>query len=882
MPRRFREAASGLPPGFPAHPERALLAGLDGLEAPDPESDLSEEALRATAPKSSRPLRLSPDAAARIRSEIERAGGREVCFLADVDEKRMIRDPKAVARGNFAAVLVAARDAEEGGVMIHNHPSGSLEPSEPDLRVAAELYEQGTGTAIVDNQAEGLYVVVEPPLPRRRLVLDLDQTDRLLGPGGALDGLHEGYEDRPGQREMARAVADRFNEGGVAIVEAGTGTGKSLAYLLPAAQWALQNRERTVLSTNTINLQEQLVIKDLPLVERILGEEVGWALVKGRGNYLSIRRALLAAESQASLFEEDRSDEVMALLEWMERTDDGSLSDLSSPPSDDLWEEVRSDPDVCLRARCPHFQQCFYQQSRRRAASARLLVVNHHLLFTDLAVRRVTRNYTQAAVLPPYKHVVLDEAHNVEDAATSHLGAEVTRRGVFRALSRLDRRGRGLLSSLHDLLSGGDQASEHRERIENRLRPALSRARVETESFLDLLDPLVPEGEATVRLGPTAAGEPTDRPEIRERLEALLGAMGTLERELAELRARIELGEEHRDRLEGRLLDLRAVERRVAAHASGLRLVLLPGEDASSWVRWLEKKGGGRRANLVLAAAPIELGPVLRESLFTRAETTVLTSATLATRRSFDFLRDRLGLAAGELGAMDEPPQVDERIVRSPFDYERQTLLAVPTDLPAPESGGDAFQDATARVAEEMAGLCGGGMFVLFTSHAALRRVAEMLRERGVNGRWPLFVQGEGARHRLLGDFIEAQSGILLGTSSFWEGVDVPGRPLRALIIQKLPFRVPTEPITAARMEAIERAGGSSFHGYMLPHAALRLKQGFGRLIRARSDRGVVLVLDDRLVTRRYGRYLRDSLPDAPLARGPWDDVRRRLTAFYQ
>ncbi len=882
MPRRFREAAPGLPPGFPAHPERALLAGLDGLEPPEGGAELSPEEARAAAPKPSRPLRFAPGAAARIRLEIERAGGREVCFLADVDAERMIHEPRAVARGNFAAVLVAARDADEGGVMIHNHPSGSLEPSEADLRVAAELYEQGTGTAIVDNRAEKLYVVVEPPLPRRRVVLDLDRMDRLLGPGGPLDGLHEGYEDRPGQREMARAVADRFNEGGVAIVEAGTGTGKSLAYLLPAALWALENRERTVLSTNTINLQEQLVGKDLPLVEKILGEEVGWALVKGRGNYVSIRRALLAAESQASLFEEDRSEEVTALLEWMERTEDGSLSDLSSPPSDDLWEEVRSDPDVCLRARCPHFQQCFYQRSRRRAASARMLVVNHHMLFTDLAVRRVTRNYTQAAVLPPYRHVVLDEAHNVEDAATSHLGAEVSRRGVFRALSRLDRRGRGLLTSLHDLLGGGDQAAEHRARIENRVRPALSRSRAEAESFLDLLDPFVPEGDATVRLGPTAAGEPTDREAIRERLEALLGVMGALGRELAELRARIELDEEHRDRLEGRLLDLKAVERRVAAHASGLRLVLLPGEDASAWVRWLEKKGRGRRANLVLAAAPIELGPVLRESLFTRAETTVLTSATLATRRSFDFLRSRLGLAAGELETLDEPPRVDERIVASPFDYGRQTLLAIPTDLPAAELGGDAFHEATASVTQETADLCGGGLFVLFTSHTALRRVAEMLRERGVDGRWPLFVQGEGARHRLLGGFVEARSGILLGTSSFWEGVDVPGEPLRALIIQKLPFRVPTEPITAARMEAIERAGGSSFHGFMLPHAALRLKQGFGRLIRSRSDRGVVLVLDDRLVTKRYGRYLRDSLPEAPVARGPWDDLRRRLRAFYE
>jgi ATP-dependent DNA helicase DinG len=272
---------------------------------------------------------------------------------------------------------------------------------------------------------------------------------------------------------------------------------------------------------------------------------------------------------------------------------------------------------------------------------------------------------------------------------------------------------------------------------------------------------------------------------------------------------------------------------------------------------------------------------VLRESLFRKVETTVLTSATLATRHGFDFLRERLGLGASALTGMDDPLQVEERIVASPFDYATQTLLAVPTDLPAAEAGGDVFQEATARVVSEMARLSDGGLFVLFTSHGALRRVAELLRASGLDARWPLFVHGEGDRHRLLHGFVEARQGILLGTASFWEGVDVPGDPLRGLILQKLPFRVPTEPITAARMEAIERLGQSPFHHFMLPHAALRLKQGFGRLIRSRSDRGAVVILDDRLVSKRYGRYLRESLPPAPLVKGSWDDVVRHLKGFY-
>ena len=832
------------------------------------------------------PLRLSEDAARRIREEIARAGGREVCFLARVGPCREIVEPRAVARGNYDAVLAAARDVEEGGVMLHNHPTGVLEPSEADMEIAGRLHERGLGTAIVDNAAAELYVVVEPPPPRARVALDIEALDALLAPGGPLSRVHRGYEDREGQRRMLRSVSERYNEGGVVVVEAGTGTGKSLAYIVPAAVWATENGERTVVSTNTINLQEQLAGKDLPLVRSLLGERVRWALVKGRGNYVSIRRARLALESAPSLFEEDRGKELAALLEWIESTEDGSLSDLPFGPAPELWDEVRSDSDICMRARCPHFQACFFQQARRRAAAADLLVVNHHLLFTDLSVRRATRNYTQAAVLPPYRHVILDEAHNVEDAATQHLGVEVTRQGLFRMLARLDRRGRGILTAVHEALGSGRDAGALKARIENRTRRGLERARTEAERFVEALEGWLAPESGPVRLGEADGGEPAEREEIRERLAALTAVLGDLGREVAGVRSRIELDEAAAQKLEGRILDLRASERRLAAAAHDLRLVLTPGAEGARYVRWIELRGKGRRANLALAAAPIELGPILRESLFQQVDSAVLTSATLATRGSFAFLRGRLGLASEDMATMDEPLAVEEHLVPSPFDYRRQTLLGVPTDLPP--AGGravggqdDGFQAATADVVAGLAALSDGGLFVLFTSHGALRKVAAILRARGVEGRWPLFVHGEDDRHRLLGRFAEAGRGILLGTASFWEGVDVPGHPLRGLVIQKLPFRVPSEPVTAARMEAVERAGGDPFHGFMLPDAALRLKQGFGRLIRSRDDHGAVLILDDRILTRRYGRYLRESLPDAPLVRGPWVELERRLCDFY-
>lgn len=838
-------------------------------------------------PKTKPSLTLTPESAGVIREEVRRAGGREVTFLADVGENQTLINPRAVARGNRGAVLAVSRDAPQGSVIVHNHPSGLLEPSDADLALAATLYEEGIGSAIVDNQATHLYVVVEPPKARVVEALDLEEIDRFLGPGGALAGTLDHFEDRPGQREMGLLVARRYNEGGVGLVEAGTGTGKSMAYLVSAALWALRNGERTVISTNTINLQEQLVGKDLPLLQKALGEELTWALVKGRGNYISIRRARLASATAETLFENDRGNEMEGLLKWMKNTEDGSLADLSSPPSPEVWEEVQSDPDACLRARCPHFQGCFFHRARREAAAAKLLVVNHHLLFTDLAVRRVTNNYTQAAVLPPYRHLILDEAHNAEEAATEHLGVEVTRTGLFRLLSRLERRGKGILADVRGQLAADPKRGSAQallDRVKERVAPALTQARESLEPFVTTLEEgFAGEGGESLRLGGKEGVEPREGGAVQEAMTAFLLAFRRLAMEVGEFKMRLHGDEAWSVILEGRILDLQGVQNRLESATHGVQRVLDPGEDAEDLVRWLQLKGrvlGGSR-NLALAAAPIQVGPILREDLFKRLEGSVLTSATLTTRARFEYLRSRLGLDEEALQESDGQLDVEEAVVPSPFRFEKQSVLAVPTDLSGPLQTGDGFNQETAGVVRDLAQITGGGLFVLFTSHRALSRVAELSREWQAYLPGPLFVQGEGPRLRLLEGFKEAGNGILLGTSSFWEGVDVPGEALRGLVIQKLPFHVPTEPVVAARMEVIEAQGGDPFQRYSLPAAALRLKQGFGRLIRTQEDRGAVLILDDRILTRRYGTYLRQSLPPSPLAKGPWGELKRTLKSFY-
>ena len=823
-----------------------------------------------------RVLHLTKSAAGVLRHEIEKARGNEVCFIAEVAESGAVKRPQAVARGHKSAVLAAVREAEWGSLVIHNHPSGELEPSDPDLQVAAELYAQGIGLAICDNEARELYVVVDPPRAHELETLDEAEVAAALAPGGAVSREHGGYEDRPTQRAMASAIAASYNEGGVLVAEAGTGTGKSIAYLIPAVKWSVLNRERTVVSTNTINLQEQLVTKDLPFLRKALDLPFRYALVKGRGNYISIRRAKLAMDMGLALVEGPAQRELEALSEWVESTTDGSLQDLTFEPSREVWDEVVSDADVCLRARCPHFEECFYQKARRDAAGADILVVNHHLLFSDLAVRRIQGNYTAPAVLPPYRRVVLDEAHNLEDAATSHMGAAVSKRGLIRILGRVDRRGKGVLRGVEErlkLLEAGDIRKECLQRIERELRPDVSNAKQRTAELFSRLESVVSHApDGVLRLADGFEREAGWENVVSPALEDLLVVLDRLARGLDGIREAVLRDRRATERLEEQLVEVNALANRVRGQADGLRIALVPGDDATMLVRWLERRGGGRtqEPNLVACAAPIELGDVLREALWEPVDTAILTSATLSTREGFGFITGRLGL--------DRAVRVREESYPSPFDFPTQTVVAVPTDLPRP---GAAHDDATATVIADMAAMSDGGIFGLFTSYRSLRSVAATLRRRGVDGRWPLFVQGEAPRGQLVRRFADNGNGILLGVASFWEGVDVPGEPLRGLVIAKLPFRVPSEPLTAARMEAIERDGGSGFFRYMLPHAALRLKQGFGRLIRSTADRGAVVLLDGRVLEKSYGRYFLDSLPPAPVETGRWPELRRGLEAFY-
>jgi ATP-dependent DNA helicase DinG len=822
--------------------------------------------------------RLGPAVRATLRDEIARAGGREVSFAARLDARGVIVEVRVVARGTLDAVLALPGGYARGELLLHNHPSGRLEPSTADLAVAARLHDAGVGFGIVDNDVTDLYVVVEVPRARATQRLDPIAIAGLLDQGGPVARVLGAFEDRPSQRDMASFIADAYNDGGVALLEAGTGVGKSFAYLVPALAWAAANDERTVVSTNTINLQEQLVGKDLPLLARALDDgqrAPTFALLKGWRNYLCLARLEQARAGQESLFESSRATDLDALAGWAGRTADGSLSDLAIEPSPDVWDAVAAESDLCSRLKCPHYERCFVFQARRRAAEADVVVVNHHLLASDLAVRLAADNWIEAAVLPPYRRLILDEGHHLEDVAAQHLGAQVSAHGVQRLLSRFERNGRGLLPTLAaELALHDDHVSAASLRLVHQsLFDAVRAAREAADTLFALLDQRLGEGagdQPVLRLGDAFAQDPVWRAGLDVALDNLLTSFGRLRDGIETIADRLG-GDDPSDRRAQLLGELRGVVRRLDAASAGLTATLVPPAGGAPTVRWLERRGR-RPSNLALAAVPLELATVLRANLFDKVETAVVTSATLAPGGAFAFLESRLGLDLA-------PPRRGAReVLDSPFDYGSQTVFGIPTDVPDPPQAGH-----DAAVAEAVLGLAhasDGGMFVLFTSHGALRRTAGAVRDR-LETRWPLLVQGEAPRDQLLRRFRESGCAILFGTDSFWEGVDVPGRALRALILVKLPFKVPSEPLTAARLERLEAQGVDGFTHYLVPHAALKLKQGFGRLIRTRTDLGAVVLLDRRAVIKPYGRVLLAGLPPAPKVVGPWDEVLRACEQLF-
>ncbi len=797
--------------------------------------------------------RLDPDAARAIREAVAEADGQEVLVVGKVDGDGVVVEVVVAARGNETAVPALRPHMEKGDVVIHNHPSGVLRPSDADLGVASQLGNLGIGFYIVDNLVDRVYVVAEPYLLREIEPLDVEELAGALAPGGALSRIMDGYEARDSQIELLESVATAFNEGSICVAEAGTGVGKSMAYLLPAVAWAEQNQERIVVSTATINLQQQLVEKDIPLALKLLGSKVKVALVKGRGNYVCLRK-LNESRDEDSLFEEV-DDDLTVISQWSETSKTGSRSELPRFVNDRVWSRVAAEADGCLAQRCRFRERCFVLQARREAATAQLLVVNHHLLFSDLAVRISGAGFEATAVLPPFQRVVFDEAHNMERSATSYFSENMNRFSVSRQLGRLFRRrkGRSLglagrLSSLVDRSRyGGDVVGD----LERMTQQVAERAETLDASVLASLGT-----ELTRRY----AGE--IREETRTELldpmaelhDALLSLVSTVQKILEAIpESSLETPEAYETRI---------VRERLEGFGS-LCQAFSQYDEIREKVFWAERSrlpSGDVYAQFVVT--PLDLSTLMREAVFEPYDTVVCTSATLTVRNDFGFWLRRVGLSGFELRV------IETVVLPSPFPYREHVLLGVPVDAPEPTQE-ERYADFVAEFVADVLELSEGGGLVLFTSYGMLRRVYEAASPRLAKRGITVLKQGDEDRARLLGTFNTDIASVLFATDSFWEGVDAPGETLKVVIICRLPFRVPSDPVIKARMEAIDASGGNSFGEYALPTAVMRLRQGFGRLMRRASDRGIVLILDSRVVKKSYGDLFLDSLPDASRSLSP-------------
>ncbi len=645
----------------------------------------------------------------------------------------------------------------------------------------------------------------------------------ILGPQGRIAARLEHYETRSQQLEMADAVAAALARRQHLVVEAGTGVGKSFAYLVPAILAATEDRDddagpfRVVVSTHTISLQEQLITKDLPLLNAVIPREFSAVLVKGRGNYVSLRRLELANQRASNLFaRDDELRELRQLREWSVQSFDGSLSDLSFRPSGAVWDEVASDSHNCLGRGCPRHADCFYYRARRRVQHAQILVVNHALFFSDLALRQ-----QGASILPDYQAVVFDEAHTLEAVAADHLGIGVTSGQVEFALNKLynDRTNKGLFVHY-----GFQEAQEQVLRCHHR-----------SDEFFDQLCQWYEQhGEANGRV--LTAGS------FRDELSAELKGLAKT------VRGRTEDVQDPSDRQ-----DLTATHDRLLALAREVQQWTR--QDVPEAVYWVQvSTRRQRRSHVTLAAAPIDIGPALREHLFQRVPTVVLTSATLAIGRppSFTFFRSRIGLTRAH----------DLRL-GSPFDFRRQARLVLIEGMPDPSTERQQFERRCAEMIRRYVERTEGRAFVLFTSYAMMRQLASQLTTWLTQQNLALYSQSEGLpRSVMLDRFKQNPRAVLFGTDSFWQGVDVPGDALQNVIITKLPFSVPDQPLIQARLEAIRDAGGNPFTEYQVPEAVIKLRQGFGRLIRTQRDHGMVVILDPRVRSKPYGRVFLESLPD--------------------
>ncbi|MEI0518495.1 helicase C-terminal domain-containing protein [Brachyspira murdochii] len=833
---------------------------------------------------------FSTNAISYMRKAIADAYGNEVYFGINFNAYGILDYIEVMARGNKDSVPAIISLSLEFDAVIHNHPSGQLTPSRPDLAIASELGNNaGVGFYIVNNDVDDYYEVVKPIKAENIKTIEVPDALYMFTENGTLSKLLKKYEYRQEQTELVEATIESFNNNKHLISEAGTGIGKSFAYLVPALLWLKENKTRIVISTNTINLQEQIISKDIPSIIGGIAPNVKYALVKGRNNYVCIKKVKDALNDTDRLDFEEQVRFFEDINNWLNITKDGSITDLGYRPQGELWEMVACDTDTCTHRKCEYLEDCYFYKMRKQLNAAQLLIVNHHILCADLSLYAETAG--RYSLLPRYTKVLIDEAHNFENSASSYFGDEGSKNGISKALfyiSRMKKNKRlGIIESINNMLNDKKSLIEKHEYDEildliNKAHDLTSRLRNVTEDktkeFMNYCHKNIQTKEGLgykFRISPelvnTNHWKNDGLKPLREMvlsMTSLVNICDKLYKKFFDIAIEKDFDYEEIAQMANAYLE------RLKRQLVSLNAVIDYKKD--EYIRWIETRLT-KKGSLILNwhLTPVTVAKNLNDFLYSRFDTVAMYSATLTVSKSFNFFSNRLGFD------YIEKNKKIEIYLESPFNYEDNARLYIAADMP--DVASDTFNDFTSKVLLDVCDITGGRAFILFTSFSSLMSVyentAKKLKSKNINA---LAQTASVHRHTLLDMFKSSSNNVLYGVDSFWEGVDVAGKNLEVVIIPKLPFAVPTDPISEGRYRYIEENGGNAFLDYALPFAVIKFKQGFGRLIRSKDDRGVVFVLDKRLYTKNYGVQFIQSLPNAKVIKASMKEIFNDMNNFFE
>ncbi|WP_338963740.1 ATP-dependent DNA helicase [Fusobacterium nucleatum] len=797
--------------------------------------------------------RFSKESLQTIKKYLEEQNNKSMIFKATFDEDELIQEPFFLSlykKKSFEETLTKVARNE---VVIRTTKPNQLYPSDMELELSEELYtRRNIAYCLLSSDLDDFYFVQDID----RIFLEDIDIKNYFSKDGILAKEIKGFEYRQEQEEMAQYIQEAINEDKKIIVEAGTGTGKTLAYLIPAIKWAVVNKKKVIIATNTINLQEQLLLKDIPLAKSIIKDEFSYVLVKGRNNYVCKRlfnELALGKNIDIETFSIEAREQIEYILKWGNKTKTGDKAELPFEVYPDVWELVQSTTELCLGKKCPYRKECFYMKTRMEKMEADILISNHHVFFADLNVRAETDFDSEYLILPRYDMVIFDEAHNIESVARSYFSVEVSKISFTRLLNRIYQRKNKRKKEKSALIRVEDTVDE--KNLED------------SEQYIYLLNTLKEEISILQNIGDEYFDEIRKIYETNTEApikKSLNNFEMTKSRFLENLR-------EKKDIFQSKLIDFSNLMmsfnnvideekdknpevinfnnhlKMFKAYIDSFKFINSFEDD--NYIYWLDINS--KRTNVVLTATPLNIAQKLSTVLFDNLDRLVFASATIVVNGSFDYFKKSLGL--------DEEDCI-EAIIKSPFDYNEQMSVYIPSDIQDSENI-NAFVSDASRFILNILLKTNGKAFILFTSYTMLNQIYYSISKKLKDKGFEVFLHGDKPRSQLIKEFKEAENPILFGTTSFWEGVDVQGENLSNVIITKLPFLVPTDPVVSAISKKIEENGGNSFTDFQLPEAIIKFKQGVGRLIRKKTDSGNIFILDNRILKKRYGSLFINALP---------------------